>query len=825
MKRQQAPSCDIPSTEQLLVEGGDERIALDPDAASNKYGCQPFPDPSLAAFGSSTASDISATGFAAADHLRHKIFLAAETEPDAATYSRELDLIRQELLHLCGISDFAGIETIFATSGTDLHLISAQLTVGTRAAPTLIIMAGTAETGSYVPAALAGRHFSSRASLGEPVVEGAPISSRGAIEVVTVPIRHDDGTPRAAADIDADFESLLTGATANERRVLLVMVDVSKTGMIAPSPACVSRLQSRLPEMLDVLVDACQFRIAAATLRAYLKQGFMVALTGSKFVTGPTFAGALLIPPAVALRLREHPFPCALADYSTQGDWPQDWDTAGCLSNVANFGLLLRWEAALQELRAFRAVPETKVADFLQAFACAVQDRLAHDPVFAPLPVPELDRRPLIETSSWDQRQTIFPFLLFHPENANGKKPLNREETAQVYRLLQVELAQHPGSGHSSISGDSARLRYQLGQPVECGIRDGVEVSALRLCVSARLIVEAVSQGSAIVIARAMAALDKAAWLVQQNYFKNTAIGSQVSEDEAESHYLGQFIPLHYHHNMLMDENRMGSFKAAIDHTVFEGAKVLELGGGTGVLSCFAAARAHRVWCVEFNPDLVAESRRLLARNPDGHKVEVVHADAFHYLPPEPVDVVICEMIHSAMLREKQIAVINAFKDRYRRRFGEPLPVFVPEAVIMAVQPLQQTYDFFGFHAPIVQFQSPHAIQPDTLEMAAPEVYSILDFTQATSPEIQWAGTFTMELDGTVNALRFVTKNILAIVHEQATTIDWLGGHLVLPLTDPVEVKAGDTIQVSFHYFAGGSLRSLEKNMRATVVNSCVGVS
>jgi predicted RNA methylase len=45
---------------------------------------------------------------------------------------------------------------------------------------------------------------------------------------------------------------------------------------------------------------------------------------------------------------------------------------------------------------------------------------------------------------------------------------------------------------------------------------------------------------------------------------------------------------------MLMDENRMRNFKAAIDHVVFPGAKVLELGGGTGVLSWFSAAKASR---------------------------------------------------------------------------------------------------------------------------------------------------------------------------------------------------------------------------------------
>jgi len=106
-----------------------------------------------------------------------------------------------------------------------------------------------------------------------------------------------------------------------------------------------------------------------------------------------------------------------------------------------------------------------------------------------------------------------------------------------------------------------------------------------------------------------------------------------LTESEAEHCYLGQFIPLQYHHSMLMDGNRMENFKAAIDYVVRPGAKVLELGGGTGVLSWFAAAKADKVWCVEMNSELVAESRKLLAKNPNGHKVEVVHANAFDYLP------------------------------------------------------------------------------------------------------------------------------------------------------------------------------------------------
>jgi len=285
------------------------------------------------------------------------------------------------------------------------------------------------------------------------------------------------------------------------------------------------------------------------------------------------------------------------------------------------------------------------------------------------------------------------------------------------------------------------------------------------------------------------------------------------AEDCNDEHYLGQFIPLHYHHNMLMDSNRMNAFKAAIYYAVFDGAKVLELGGGTGVLSCLAASRASKVWCVEFNPQLVHESRRFLELNADGHKVQVIHADAFNYLPPEPVDVVICEMIHAAMLREKQVEVIEAFKHRYRKRFGDKQPVFIPEAIIMAVQPLQQSYDFFGFHAPIIQFQRVNTTPSGSTELAAPEVYSTLDLSKPTSCEIQWQGKFIMAMDGTVNALRFITKNVLAVLPEQTSTIDWLIDYLVLPINTPVEVKAGDVIAVTFRYVTGGTLRSLERSM------------
>ena len=520
----------LASTEQLLVAGGDGRIALNPASALNQYGCQPFPDPERIAFGSSTASDISVAGFFAADQLRRKLALAAATEPREITYTRELNRIRQALLRLCAVSDLPGLETVFAASGTDLHLIAAQL-VGSASRPTLVVMVDTAETGSGILAALTGRHCSLRAALGEGLsadTTDTRLAGSNTLEVVTVPIRFADGTPRPAARVDAQVESLVSTATAKGWRVLLVLVDHSKTGVIAPSPACVAALRQRMQGKIEVLVDACQFRIAPSTVRAYLAQDFMLALTGSKFVTGPSFSGALLIPAGAALRL-SHPLPGAIRKNALRADWPQSWSAARHLGQATNYGLLLRWEAALEELRAFRAVPDASITSFLQTFAGAVEKRLLSDPAFALLPVPQLDRRPLVEARGWDHIQTVFSFVLKRPGALAAKAYLTRDETMRVYQMMQLDQSGHLNLDRASLNREIARLRFQLGQPVICGHRDGVPVSALRLCASARMIVEATAQGgrnAAAIIAHALAALDKAAWLAQSGWIGGEAHSS-----------------------------------------------------------------------------------------------------------------------------------------------------------------------------------------------------------------------------------------------------------------------------------------------------------
>jgi type I protein arginine methyltransferase len=292
-----------------------------------------------------------------------------------------------------------------------------------------------------------------------------------------------------------------------------------------------------------------------------------------------------------------------------------------------------------------------------------------------------------------------------------------------------------------------------------------------------------------------------------------------MPSDSDSSKVLGQFIPLHYHYNMLRDPARVTGFKKAIQHLVPEGGKVVELGGGSGILSSFAAQRASKVWCVERNPELVAAAKKFRSLNPTPEKIEIVEMDAMDFTPPEPVHLVVCEMIHVALIREKQGQVIKAFKENYRKKFpDQPLPLFTPEAAILAFQPVQQCFDFAGFYAPVPMFYDPLVIQNETQVLAAPYNYQMVVYDQEYPLSYSCDITLTMEEAGELNALRFITKNVLAVLMKEQTTVDWFSQYLIVPIEQPFRVAKGQQIRFTFQYESGDELQALTGSLKISSV-------
>lgn len=73
--------------------------------------------------------------------------------------------------------------------------------------------------------------------------------------------------------------------------------------------------------------------------------------------------------------------------------------------------------------------------------------------------------------------------------------------------------------------------------------------------------------------------------------------------------------------------------------------------------------------------------------------------------------------------------------------------------------------------------------------------------------------SFSLQQDTNINALRFITKTLLAADLSVGQTIDWHSQHIVLPLYQPLQLQAGQTLEVDFTYRPGDPIETLQNGI------------
>ena len=320
---------------------------------------------------------------------------------------------------------------------------------------------------------------------GESVTKGDLVAGyRDDTIVAAVPLRDADGQVQPGEATATRCAGVVADAVACGRRALLHILDVSKTGLLAPGPDVVRMIEATDPGQVDVVVDACQTRLDAARVRGYVEAGWMALVTGSKFFTGPPFAGAVLMPPAVRRRLDRAGLPSGLRAYSGRAEWPLDAPGADdALAPGGNLGLALRWQAALAEMRAFAAVEPAARSALLATFIEWVRAGIVATPCLRLLAVPPLDRDGPPD-EAWDTIGTILSFAVCRP---GSDDPLGVAEARQIYRWLNADLAAALPPDLARGERDLARRRFHIGQPVPLR-GHGAEFGALRISAGARLV-------------------------------------------------------------------------------------------------------------------------------------------------------------------------------------------------------------------------------------------------------------------------------------------------------------------------------------------------
>lgn len=470
--------------EQLLITGSDARLAIDPSTHLNVYGCAPSPRPAVISFASTTASSISPRAYAAAQSARERLARGCTDGEGQHAFDRALDEVRAALTRAFLIDD-PGVEVVLAPSGTDSQLYALFIARACLGAPLTSIVVAAEETGSGTAFTTLGQHFNAQTAHCAHVMRGAPIAGLAeGLERIDIRARSNDGVARTAAQVDSDVLSAIAAARSQDRGVLLLAMDQSKSGLGGPSRDCLHFIEEQFGASVLIVVDACQGRLSREALKEHLSRGHIVLMTGSKFFTGPPFSGAVFVPPQIAERLnRNCEVPVGLGDYSGRSEWPRGWtQIRQQLPERMNIGMWLRWEAALAEITAYHTVPEVFRRAALTRFADALPVLLSE---FEFCRVIDSERSHSGDPCDQTIR-TIFPFLLVKSEET-----LTFDYARRVYYALNSDLSCELRPGEALSDRLHASTLCHIGQPLLMKERGSREIGALRLSADARLVCDA----------------------------------------------------------------------------------------------------------------------------------------------------------------------------------------------------------------------------------------------------------------------------------------------------------------------------------------------
>lgn len=244
-----------------------------------------------------------------------------------------------------------------------------------------------------------------------------------------------------------------------------------------------------------------------------------------------------------------------------------------------------------------------------------------------------------------------------------------------------------------------------------------------------------------------------------------------------------------YHHDLLKDTDRLAVFFEAIRQFNSNNDLAYDLGCGSGVLSYFLSLKFNEVISLEINEKTFRCAKDNLA---DFGNVNVINGDVLNYDFTKKADLIVCEMLDTALIDEEEIPVLN-----YARKFLKDDGKIIPSGIINTVQLVR------------LEMHHIHWDEGADYETLSDEiVYSKFDFLDEIQPEFKANLKLKATKDDLLNGLKITTytklnDNIIA------GPLPMLNPPLLIPL-DEKHVNVNEFINVEIEYIMGKGIESIK---------------
>jgi type I protein arginine methyltransferase len=279
-----------------------------------------------------------------------------------------------------------------------------------------------------------------------------------------------------------------------------------------------------------------------------------------------------------------------------------------------------------------------------------------------------------------------------------------------------------------------------------------------------------------------------------------------------------------FHALMLGDRVRMIAFHRAIHEAVSPGSIVVDLGTGTGILARWALeAGAARVYGIDFNKSVLDIAIDRITATDLGSRFHPIHGMSFDVKLPERADVIISETLGNIADNEGCVRILADARARFLTESGIIIPskvesYLVPVTAVRAHDSVSRALIRGGDESLTSQerlrqlgvaslFDTYYdTVIPWSSHLATPRLARAYEFTFTERDEYEISLSFAIRHSGTFTGFKgYFVANLSDTVAmdisgddiEHGTASDsWK--HCYLPVENPVEVRRGDRLALSF---------------------------
>lgn len=233
----------------------------------------------------------------------------------------------------------------------------------------------------------------------------------------------------------------------------------------------------------------------------------------------------------------------------------------------------------------------------------------------------------------------------------------------------------------------------------------------------------------------------------------------------------------------------MSAFFEAIDDYSNKTDLAYDLGCGSGVLSYFLSNKFDEIISIEIDSKAYGCASNNLK---SFDNIEVINSDVLKYEFTKKADLIVCEMLDTALIDEEEVQVLN-----HARKFLKDDGEIIPKAIVNIAQLVNMERHYI------------HWDEGAKYEiLSVPVNYSKIIFKDEINPDFEKDIKFNVNKDGIANGIMITSVTILNDEIVCGPT-PMFNPPLLIPI-DELDVKCNDLINVKLKYIMGQGIETIE---------------